>query len=63
MNCIVGRRWDLGFFVVCFFSFSLLSVINLSAWLLEVVSIQVKALEVCLRVEAQRDHPRACIVA
>lgn len=53
------------FFVIfcfCFFS-PLLSVINLSALLLEVVSIQGKVLEVRLHVEAQRDRPRACVVA
>lgn len=61
VNCIVGSHWDLGFFLSFFFS--LLSVINFSALVLEVVSIQVKVFEVCLHVEAQRDHLRACVVA
>lgn len=48
---IVGCHWDMDFFFAIFF-FPLLSVINFSALLLEVVSIQGKALEVCLHVEA-----------
>lgn len=60
VSCVAGYLWDLVFFLSLF---SLLSVINFSALLLEVVSIQVKALEVCLHVGAQRDHPRARVVA
>lgn len=53
----------IGIWVFFVFFFSLLSVINFSALVLEVVSIQVKVFEVCLHVEAQRDHLRACVVA